>query len=117
MYGIKRFEDFQQELGLSRAVLSQRLGRLVDEGLIEKQPYQDRPVRHEYVLTEKGRAAWEVLAAMWRFGEDHMWPEGEASPIELVSRSTGEPVQPVVVDESTGERLTLGAIKVRGRRL
>ncbi len=116
MYGITKFEDFQQELGVSRAVLSARLVRLVDEGLLDKIPYQDRPVRHEYVLTEKGRAAGDVLAAMWRFGEDHMW-EGDDQPlVELASRTTGEQVRPLVVDEATGERVELDRLKLRRRR-
>jgi DNA-binding HxlR family transcriptional regulator len=116
MYGITKFEDFQHELGVSRAVLSARLTRLVDEGLMEKVPYQARPVRHEYVLTEKGRAAWSVLAAMWRFGEDHLWDGDETPPVELAFRDTAEPVRPTVVDESTGRPVTLDQITIRTRR-
>ena len=116
MYGIARFEDFQQELGVSRAVLTQRLRRLVDEGLLEKVPYQQRPPRHEYVLTAKGRAAWGVLAAMWRFGEDHMWEGDDEPPMELAFRDSEELVRPVVVDEATNRPLDLDQIKVRHRR-
>ena len=65
--GRRRFEEFQGALSLSRGVLAQRLARLVDEGLLEKRPYQERPVRFEYVLTEKGRDFYPVLAAMWRW--------------------------------------------------
>lgn len=116
MYGVRRFEDFQNNLGVSRAVLSQRLSRLVDEGLMDKRPYQERPVRHEYVLTDKGRAAWDVLAAMWRFGADHLWEGDDRPSIEMVFRDTGEPVQPVVVDEATGRPVELRSIKVKVRR-
>ena len=116
MYGITRFEDFQHELGVSRAVLTQRLKRLVDEGLLDRVPYQDRPVRHEYVLTDKGRAAWDVLAAMWRFGEDHFWEGDDAPFLELAFRDTGEPVRPVVVDEASGRRLELDEVRMRRRR-
>jgi DNA-binding HxlR family transcriptional regulator len=116
MYGITRFEDFQSELGVSRAVLSARLSRLVDEGLLDKTPYQDRPRRHEYVLTDKGRAAGDVLAAMWRFGQDHMWTDGDQPLVELVSRGTGQRVRPRVVDETTGEPLAMDALKLRARR-
>ena len=48
---------------------SQRLARLVDEGLLEKQQYEEHPPRYEYRLTDKGRAFWDVLAAMWRYGD------------------------------------------------
>ena len=74
--GHRRFDDFQQALSLSRGVLAQRLARLVDEGLLAKRPYQERPPRYEYVLTRKGREFYPVLAAMWRWGEDWLWEEG-----------------------------------------
>src|SRR5918912_904639 len=52
---IRRFEDFQRSLGVARNVLTDRLSRLVDEGILKRVPYQERPVRFEYRLTEKGR--------------------------------------------------------------
>jgi len=116
MYGITKFEDFQHDLGVSRAVLSARLTRLVDEGLLEKVPYQDRPLRHEYVLTDKGKAAGDVLAAMWRFGEDHMWDDDQAPLVELADRSTNERIRPIVVDEATGQHIPLNEMKLRTRR-
>ena len=75
------------------------LARLVDEGLMEKVEYQQNPVRHEYVLTEKGRAASDVLIAMWRYGEDHFWPERERPPLELAFRESRATVRAAVVDE------------------
>ncbi|MDG2028269.1 MAG: helix-turn-helix domain-containing protein [Acidimicrobiales bacterium] len=115
MYGITKFEDFQHELGVSRAILTARLSRLVDEGYMDKVPYQDRPVRHEYVLTDKGRAMWDVLAVMWRFGEEHLWEDGEQPLVELAFRDTKERVRPVVVDEATGRPVDLAAIRIRSR--
>src|ERR671921_9197 len=55
MMGLRRFDDFQHSLGLARNVLADRLGRLVEAGILERVPYQDRPVRHEYRLTQMGR--------------------------------------------------------------
>jgi DNA-binding HxlR family transcriptional regulator len=111
--GQRRFEEFQASLQVPRAILARRLKRLVDEGLLEKRPYQNRPLRHEYRLTEKGRAFWGVLAAMWRWGEDWLFPGGRL-PAVLVDRETGARVRPLVVDEATGaaldvRRLALGA--------
>lgn len=100
--GSRRFEEFQEALGISRSVLTTRLDRLVDEGLLTKRPYEERPPRHEYRLTDKGRAFWDVLAAMWRFGQD--WIPDESDP-HLADRVTGEPVRPLVVDENTGDAL------------
>lgn len=129
--GARRFEDFAEQLDVPRATLSQRLDRLVDEGMLRRARYQERPVRHEYRLTEKGRAFWGVLAAMWRFGDDWLWADGEdgagagdparrdvegpapGSPIELVDRETGERVDPVVVDEHTGRVLDVRRLLVR----
>ena len=77
-YGITRFDEFQKELGVARNTLTDRLRRLVDEGLLEKRPYQQDPVRHDYVLTEKGRDFFGVLAAMNTWG--NRWLSGEEGP-------------------------------------
>ena len=113
--GVRRFDQFQERLGMPRAVLTQRLNRLVDDGLLRKVAYEDRPPRFEYRLTDKGRAFWDVLAAMWRWGSDWLWPDG-ASPVILVDRETGDEVRPVVIDEFTGERLDVRRLRMAGRR-
>ena len=71
--GRSRFDDIQAELGCSRAVLAKRLNRLVDEGMVVKVPYEVHPPRYDYRFTDKGRAFWDVLAAMWRWGSDWLW--------------------------------------------
>jgi DNA-binding HxlR family transcriptional regulator len=113
--GRRRFEDFQQALSLSRGVLAQRLSRLVDEGMLEKRLYQDRPPRSEYVLTEKGREFYPVLAAMWRWGSDWLWKDGERLELELFDRDSGEVVRPRVVDEPTGRPIDVRRIGLRSR--
>ena len=115
MAGQRRFEQLQESLGVSRAVLTQRLSRLVEEGLLEKVPYAERPPRHEYRLTEKGREFWGVLAAMWRWGADWLWEEG-TPPVELFDPSTGAEVRPRVVDENTGHPLDVRRVGVRAAR-
>ncbi|GDY33382.1 winged helix-turn-helix transcriptional regulator [Gandjariella thermophila] len=77
-YGIRRFDDFQRELGIARNTLTNRLRRLVDEGLLEKRLYQSEPRRYDYVLTEKGSDFFGVLAAMSRWGD--RWLAGEEGP-------------------------------------
>jgi len=114
-FGMRRFDDFQRTLGMPRAILARRLERLVAEGLLAREPYQQRPLRHEYLLTEKGRAFSDVLAAMWRWGEDWLWPDGEP-PIALVHRDTGRRIRPVVVDEETGERIEPNKLRAVARR-
>ena len=111
-FGVKRFEIFQERLGVSRAVLTQRLNRLVDEEFFERVEYEPHPPRYEYRLTAKGRAFFDVLAAMWRFGDDWMFDERGAK-VHLVDRDSGHEVRPVVVDEATGERIDPKKIRVR----
>jgi DNA-binding HxlR family transcriptional regulator len=115
-FGCRRFEQFQERLGVSRATLSQRLDRLVEEGLLDRVPYQEHPPRAEYVLTAKGHAFWDVLAAMWRFGEDWLFTDGEPPPVRLARRDDDTTYRPAVVDEATGERLGIDALRVRRRR-
>jgi DNA-binding HxlR family transcriptional regulator len=74
-YGIRRFDEFQHELGIPRNTLTDRLRRLVDEGLLEKEMYDSQPRRYEYLLTDKGRDFFGVLAAMSRWGD--RWLAGD----------------------------------------
>lgn len=115
-FGRRRFDEFQESLGMPRAVLAQRLQRLVDEGMLERRQYGDRPPRHEYVLTDKGRAFWDVLAAMWRWATDYLWPEGDGPPVVLKHRGDGHVIVPVVIDEATGERLDLATTRLGRNR-
>jgi len=114
--GRRRFDEFQKALSVSRGVLAKRLSRLVHEGLLEKRAYEVHPPRFEYILTEKGRAFYSVLAAMWRFGEDWLWEEGSKSPLQLYDRNTGKPIAPRVVDEKTGVPIDVRQIRVGRRR-
>ncbi len=107
--GCRRFDQFQESLGVSRAVLTTRLNRLVEEGMLTRHRYQQHPPRHEYRLTDKGRGFWMVLAAMWRWGQD--WLPDDDDP-ELVDRDTGERVVPLVVDEATGAPLDVRRLRL-----
>ena len=69
--GIRRFRDFQESLGLSKHVLAERLQRLVDDGVLERRPYQQRPKRHEYILTAKGLGLWKALTLLGLWGDEH----------------------------------------------
>jgi DNA-binding HxlR family transcriptional regulator len=112
--GRKRFDDWVTALGIPRAVLTARLERLVQEEMLRKVAYEERPARYEYKLTEKGIAFYDVLAAMWRWGSDWQWGDGEA-PLMLVDRDSGEEVVPAVVNEHTGERIDVRRLRVKTR--
>jgi DNA-binding HxlR family transcriptional regulator len=113
MLGKTRFAELQEELDISKAVLTQRLRRLEDEAVIERRSYQDRPVRYDYVLTNKGRALWDVLLTMWQFGDDWLFRDGAG--IELFDTSTGEPITAMVVNTSTARPIDPHSTSVRFR--
>ena len=76
--GFSRFEQIQQDLGISRKVLTERLKWLVESGVLERREYSSRPVRHEYVLTAKGKELCDLLLVMVRWGDRFL--AGEAGP-------------------------------------
>jgi DNA-binding HxlR family transcriptional regulator len=111
-YGVRRFDEFQRSLGIARNTLTDRLHRLVDEGLLEKQPYQADPVRHDYVLTPKGNDFWSVLVAMSAWGD--RWLAGpEGPPITTHHTTCGHDTQAEVVCAHCREPLTAESTSVR----
>jgi DNA-binding HxlR family transcriptional regulator len=74
--GTRRFDDYQRRLGCARNVLSDRLNRLVDEGILRKVPYQERPPRHEYRLTRKGVELWPATMTLMKWGDRYLAPDG-----------------------------------------
>jgi DNA-binding HxlR family transcriptional regulator len=74
--GTRRFDDFQRNLGVARNILQSRLQRLVDEGVLRRERYQERPERFEYRLTRKGVDLWPVLVALMKWGDKHSAPNG-----------------------------------------
>ena len=115
-FGETRFEQFQTSWGVPRAVLAARLQRLCEQDMLNKVEYQTNPVRYEYRLTDKGRAFWDVLAAMWRWGSDWLWEDGTEPPVVLTNRDTKAMVRPLVVDENTGNPIPVRSIRVRRNR-
>lgn len=89
--GVRRFDDFQRSLGLSRNVLAARLSRLVELGVLRKERYSERPERFEYRLTERGRDLFPVLLALADWGDQHAAPEA-GPPRRFLHRACGEPI-------------------------
>jgi len=69
--GLRRFDDIQKSLGIARNVLTNRLDRMVEEGILEKRMYAEHPPRYEYFLTEKGIDLWPVLVSFVQWGDKH----------------------------------------------
>jgi DNA-binding HxlR family transcriptional regulator len=76
--GVTRFDELQRGLGISRKVLAERLKWLMAHGVLEQRVYSERPLRHEYLLTEKGWELADVLLAIAAWGD--RWTAGEAGP-------------------------------------
>ena len=107
--GVRRFDDFQRDLGIARNVLQTRLSRLVDEGILERVPYQERPVRHEYRLTEKGLDLWPILIAMLAWGDKYAAAAGP--PLLLVHRDCGGRMNDRRMCERCGAELTVRDVR------
>ena len=102
--GNRRFGEIQQSLGIARNVLSARLQRLVDEGILERRAYQESPPRHEYFLTAKGLDLWPALIALQGWGDRHSsGPDGP--PMTIVHKQCGGSVSDRGICESCGEIL------------
>lgn len=92
--GIRRFSRIQADLGIARNLLADRLQSLVDAGILEKVPYQDRPLRHEYRLTAKGRDLSPALIALMQWGD--RWFNQRRPPTVLVHDACGTPLEQVL---------------------
>jgi DNA-binding HxlR family transcriptional regulator len=93
--GITRFDDLRRDLGIATNVLTDRLGTLAEHGVLERRRYQARPDRYEYVLTDKGRDLFGVVAVLVQWGD--RWEAGEAGPPMLMIHDTcGHVTAPVV---------------------
>jgi DNA-binding HxlR family transcriptional regulator len=93
--GTRRFDDFQASLGLARSVLTARLRKLTDEGILERHAYSDHPPRYEYRPTEKGRALFPLIAVMLQWG-DTWAPSADGPPVVLIHDTCGNVTQPVL---------------------
>lgn len=105
-YGLTRFDEFQKSLDIAPNMLTKRLNALVDSGLLERRQYSEKPPRHEYVLTERGRDFRPVMWALMEWGNRNFAPEGET--VQLVDRTTGLPARPMMIDSVSGKPLGNG---------
>lgn len=102
LYGVHRFDELQRWLGIGRNILAKRLSLLVDQGVLERRAYQERPTRYAYHLTDKGYDAVRILLALMPFGEAWFFDKGR-EPIRVYDRKTNRRIRPIVVDQATGE--------------
>lgn len=104
LLGTSRFDQFQRRLGTARNILSARLSRLVEAGILERSPYQDRPQRFEYRLTTKGDDLFPLLVALRQWGDK--WVREDEPPLALI-HDCGREAWFVPVCSGCGGQLTL----------
>lgn len=101
LYGVRRFDDFQADLGVARNILTKRLTKLVDAEILRKDPYQEHPLRYEYRLTEKGYDLVPVLTALLAWGDK--WETDGEPPVRLIHTNCNKAIHSHSVCSECGE--------------
>ncbi len=102
--GLRRFGEFQKNLGLAKNILSARLHNLVEHGIMDLVPASDGGPYQEYVLTEKGRGLFPVLVALRQWGETYFFSPDETHVV-LVDKKSSRPVRRLELRAQDGRRL------------
>ncbi|MGH1503268.1 MAG: winged helix-turn-helix transcriptional regulator [Acidimicrobiales bacterium] len=111
-FGVTRFDEFQERLGIARNTLTARLETLVDGGVLERQVYDEGRGRADYVLTDMGKALWPVLTALRQWGDE--WVLGaDAAPLVAVHRDCGAQTTASMVCGDCGEPLDERNLRLR----
>lgn len=103
--GLKRFGEFQKNLGIAKNMLTQRLRQLVEQGILTVRPATDGSAWNEYVLTEKGRALQTVLVALAQWGGDYLFDNHEKCSV-LVDDEHHQPLRKLQLQAQDGRTLT-----------
>jgi len=111
LLGLTRFDDFRQSLGLARNVLSERLKRLVDAGVLERVEYQQRPSRSEYRLTARGRELALPVVALMHWGDRHL-ADAAGPPRLTLHRQCASPLHVRLVCEECATPVAAGDLQV-----
>ena len=111
LQGLKRFDEFARSLDIAPSMLTRRLNSLVDAGLLQRVPYNQRPLRYEYVPTDKGEDVRIVLMAFISWGNKHLAPEGES--VQMVDRESGQSLQLMLASATDEQPLPLERCCVR----
>ena len=110
--GVRRFEDFERRLRISRSIIAERLKHLTEEGVVRKVAYQDRPVRHEYRLTDKGLALHPVIMAVVHWG-DTFYADDAGPPLIHRHKGCGCDFAPVMTCSECHEPVAAREVEVR----
>lgn len=114
--GTTRFDDFQKRLGISRNLLTTRLKKLVDGGVLERRPVVAEAKRHEYVLTEMGQDLFPMIVVMRQWGDRWLFTP-DTVPADMTDGRDGSSVAPIEVRSVTGHRLSVEDLVLKLRRV
>jgi len=103
--GTSRYDRFQTKLEIGRTLLSERLNRLVDEGIFDRIKYSEKPERFEYKLTRKGLDLYPVLLALMEWGDRY---KVEDPPVRLFHKACGAEADPHLVCSHCAEPVAYG---------
>jgi DNA-binding HxlR family transcriptional regulator len=112
MMGIRRFSEFQKNLGLAKNILTVRLRALVEDGILKTAPASDGSAYQEYLLTPKGRGVFPVLVALRQWSEEFAFAPGACATM-LVDRDNGQPVRKLELHARDGRLLGVGETEIR----
>jgi DNA-binding HxlR family transcriptional regulator len=110
--GIRRFGEFQKNIGLAKNILTVRLRALVDQGILATAPASDGSAYQEYLLTPKGRGVFPILVALRQWSEEFSG-EPQGFPTLLVDRGNGRPVRKLELRSEDGRLLQVGETELR----
>jgi DNA-binding HxlR family transcriptional regulator len=113
VFGLTKFDELQRDLGVATNILTDRLTTLVEHGLLTRTPYQRRPLRHRYELTDKGADLVPVLLALMRWG-DRWAAEPAGPPVTIMHHSCGQVTEATTICSVCGEPLHAKDIGARG---
>jgi DNA-binding HxlR family transcriptional regulator len=109
--GMRRFDQLQEDLGITRHVLAERLKKLEGLGLLRREPYQERPLRHEYRLTRAGKEFAPVMLSLSAWAEKNL-PHDDPSPACFILRDQGSVIDPVLTDRDTHQELNHRTVRM-----
>ena len=110
-FGTRRFEGFQQNLGIARNILADRLKKLCHNNILERVPIQEGARRQEYRLTQKGRDLFPTMIALTQWGDRWVFGDG-AEPFLFVERTSGEPIRDIEVCAQDGSALRPREVRI-----
>ena len=110
--GLRRFGEFQKNIGLAKNILTVRLRALVDQGILTTAPASDGSAYQEYVLTPKGRGVFPILVALRQWSEEFSG-EPQGFPTLLVDRGKGRPVRKLELRAEDGRVLQIGETELK----